>query len=46
MAHTGREGIVRRIWQPPKEWKTKGAWLWWFWLFFIHDGKTKENTPE
>ena len=40
MERQGRDGLIRSIWQPPQEWKTDGAWLWWFWLFFIHD----ENT--
>ena len=43
MAHQGREGLIRSIWQPPQKWETKGAWLWWFWLFFIHDRNTKKT---
>jgi len=43
MACLGREGLMRSIWQPPREWKTKGAWLWWFWLFFIHDENTRKT---
>jgi len=43
MAHQNREGLIRSIWQPPQEWKTPGAWLWWFWLFFIHDENTKKT---
>ena len=43
MAHQNREALIRSIWQPPREWKTPGAWLWWFWLFFIHDENTKKT---
>ncbi|MFA6214396.1 MAG: hypothetical protein WC717_03915 [Candidatus Micrarchaeia archaeon] len=43
MAGKSREEILQSIWQPPQEWKTPGAWLWWFWLFFIHDENTKKT---
>ncbi|MFA6213984.1 MAG: hypothetical protein WC717_01780 [Candidatus Micrarchaeia archaeon] len=43
MARQSREEILKSIWQPPQEWKTPGAWLWWFWLFFIHDENTKRT---
>jgi len=43
MAHQNREALLRSIWQPPQEWKTPGAWLWWFWLFFIHDENTRKT---
>jgi hypothetical protein len=43
MAHPKREELLRGIWQPPNKWETKGAWLWWFWLFFIHDEETKKT---
>ncbi|MFA6907433.1 MAG: hypothetical protein WC263_01255 [Candidatus Micrarchaeia archaeon] len=43
MARQTREELLERIWQPPQEWKTPGAWLWWFWLFFIHDENTKKT---
>ena len=43
MAHSEREGIINGIWQPPKKWGAPGAWLWWFWLFFIHDEETKRT---
>jgi len=43
MGHSERERLLGGIWQPPKEWKTPGAWLWWFWLFFIHDEETKKT---
>lgn len=35
--------ILERIWRPPARPLASGAWLWWFWLFFIHDNNTK-NT--
>ncbi len=35
-----REGILERIWKMPKRPLANGAWLWWFWLFFIHDEET------
>ena len=43
MAHQNREEILKSIWRPPLEWKTPGAWLWWFWLFFIHDKNTRKT---
>jgi len=43
MAHAKREGLIRSIWHPPKKWHTPGAWMWWFWLFFIHDENTKKT---
>ncbi len=41
--HISKESMeekARKIWQVPSKPLAKGAWLWWFWLFFIHD----ENT--
>ncbi|MFH1095494.1 MAG: hypothetical protein V1728_04720 [Candidatus Micrarchaeota archaeon] len=33
--------ILGAIWRmPPAEDMRPGAWLWWFWLFFIHDDET------
>ncbi|MFA6328270.1 MAG: hypothetical protein WCY41_02410 [Candidatus Micrarchaeia archaeon] len=43
MAGGNREEILQSIWQPPQEWKQDGAWLWWFWIFFIHDENTKKT---
>ncbi|MCX6771345.1 MAG: hypothetical protein NTX79_04785 [Candidatus Micrarchaeota archaeon] len=43
MGRQNREEILESIWQPPRQWKTPGAWLWWFWLFFIHDENTKKT---
>ncbi len=43
MARQNREELLESIWQPPREWKTPGAWLWWFWIFFIHDENTKKT---
>lgn len=43
MAHPQREALLQGIWQPPREWKQPGAWLWWFWLFFIHDEGTQKT---
>ena len=34
--------IKQMIWTAPKK-LAKGAWLWWFWLFFIHDKDTKKT---
>ena len=35
--------ILSRIWQVEGEELPKGAWLWWFWIFFIH-GEDTEKT--
>lgn len=35
--------ITKSIWAPPKKPLAKGAWLWWFWLFFIHDENTEKT---
>ncbi len=43
MAHPSRDEAIKNIWQPPQEWKTPGAWLWWFWIFFIHDENTRKT---
>jgi hypothetical protein len=43
MADSKREELLNSIWQPPKKWATPGAWLWWFWIFFIHDTDTKKT---
>ncbi len=34
--------IIKSIWSVPKKPLASGAWLWWFWLFFIHDENTKK----
>ena len=43
MARQSRDELLHGIWQPPREWKTPGAWLWWFWIFFIHDENTRKT---
>ncbi|MDE1797873.1 MAG: hypothetical protein KGH63_00515 [Candidatus Micrarchaeota archaeon] len=35
--------ILRQIWQPPQKPLSRGAWLWWFWLFFIRDKNTRRT---
>jgi hypothetical protein len=35
--------ILRKIWHPPSKPLAPGAWLWWFWIFFIHDNNTKKT---
>jgi len=37
------EKIFAEIWQPEGGKLTKGAWLWWFWIFFIHDKETAKT---
>ncbi|GEM_PF-1046189 len=37
------ESMTKSIWSVPKKPLAKGAWLWWFWLFFIHDENTKST---
>lgn len=37
-----QEQIVRKIWTAPEK-LNPGAWLWWFWLFFIHDNETQKT---
>ena len=34
---------VSAIFKPPAKPLARGAWLWWFWLFFIHDENTKKS---
>ncbi|MFA4983301.1 MAG: hypothetical protein WC588_03720 [Candidatus Micrarchaeia archaeon] len=34
---------INGIWSPPKQPMQKGAWLWWFWLFFIHEKGTAKT---
>ncbi|MCX6769413.1 MAG: hypothetical protein NT051_01900 [Candidatus Micrarchaeota archaeon] len=38
-----RDSLVKSIWTPPAKWSLSGAWLWWFWIFFIHDKDTKKT---
>jgi hypothetical protein len=37
-----KQEIISNIWNTPKKF-SKGAWLWWFWLFFIHDENTSKT---
>ncbi|PIT84340.1 hypothetical protein COU37_03655 [Candidatus Micrarchaeota archaeon CG10_big_fil_rev_8_21_14_0_10_45_29] len=36
----GSKLIKDNVFTPPSKMK-KGAWLWWFWIFFMHDENTK-----
>jgi len=38
-----REATIASIWDAPRQPMRKGAWLWWFWLFFIHDKDTAKT---
>jgi len=38
-----REARRAAIFKMPPEPLREAEWLWWFWLFFIHDEKTKET---
>ncbi|MFH1306370.1 MAG: hypothetical protein ABIH83_01775 [Candidatus Micrarchaeota archaeon] len=35
--------ILENIWSVPSIKLMPGGWLWWFWLFFIHDENTKKT---
>lgn len=34
---------LAHLFHPPERPLSGGAWLWWFWLFFIHDENTKKT---
>ncbi|VVB57417.1 Uncharacterised protein [uncultured archaeon] len=38
-----RQAIMERLWKMPPRPLARGAWLWWFWLFFIHDEQTHKT---
>lgn len=38
-----KEQILDDIWSVPSKKLMPGGWLWWFWLFFIHDEDTKKT---
>lgn len=35
--------MLANIWRVEGETLPKGAWLWWFWIFFIHDKDTEKT---
>lgn len=39
----GEKNRIDGIWDAPRRPMQKGAWLWWFWLFFIHDKDTAKT---
>jgi len=38
-----KEMALSSIWKVRSEKLAPGAWLWWFWLFFIHDENTEKT---
>lgn len=39
----GKKIALPGIWELQSDKLVPGAWLWWFWLFFIHDENTKKT---
>ncbi len=42
-SESGAAELISSIFKTPAKPLARGAWLWWFWLFFIHDENTKKT---